>query len=226
MEKSIQTPKGEIRYILNRKRVKNINFRVKEDGILYVSANRRVPLSEIEKLIVEKSAFYFNALEKIKSRPQKTASGFIYILGKKREIKVYPSSAEKYELSENTLSLYLKNPKDEASKDKLLKNFLFSYAQSIFGQICQRAYLSFIKYNLPYPAIKIKDLKSRWGVCHIKKNEITLNLKLIFCPEECIEYVVFHEFSHFLYPNHSKDFHAFLGKLMPDYKERKKLLNT
>ena len=54
---------------------------------------------------------------------------------------------------------------------------------------------------------------------------ITLNQHLLEMPVSCIEYVVLHEFCHFLYPNHSKDFYAILSTLMPDWQQRKKLLD-
>ena len=34
-------------------------------------------------------------------------------------------------------------------------------------------------------------------------------------------YVVVHEFCHFIYPNHSKEFYRFLAMFIPDWKERK-----
>lgn len=40
-----------------------------------------------------------------------------------------------------------------------------------------------------------------------------------------IDYVVLHELVHFLYPNHSKQFYAFLSNYMPDWKERKRILD-
>ena len=46
----------------------------------------------------------------------------------------------------------------------------------------------------------------------------------MFAPAECIEYVVLHEFAHFVHPNHSKDFYALVEKLMPDWKERREML--
>lgn len=34
------------------------------------------------------------------------------------------------------------------------------------------------------------------------------------------------ELTHFIYPNHSKAFYEFLSVVMPDWKERKKMLET
>jgi predicted metal-dependent hydrolase len=38
--------------------------------------------------------------------------------------------------------------------------------------------------------------------------------------------VVMHEFTHFIQPDHSTAFHALMTTLMPDWKERKKRLNS
>ena len=39
------------------------------------------------------------------------------------------------------------------------------------------------------------------------------------------KYGVMHEFCHFVHPNHSKQFYAFLTMLMPDWKQRKETLD-
>jgi len=65
---------------------------------------------------------------------------------------------------------------------------------------------------------------SRWGSCQPKRGIITLNKRLIETPRICIEYVVMHEFIHFLHPNHSKMFYDLLSTLMPDWRERKNTL--
>ncbi len=74
------------------------------------------------------------------------------------------------------------------------------------------------------PQIKVRDMKTRWGVCNIKNHTITLNMRLAEKPKEAQEYVVLHEYVHFLHPNHQPPFHAEMAKLMPDYKLRRKLL--
>ena len=69
-------------------------------------------------------------------------------------------------------------------------------------------------------------MKTKWGICTPSKNEITFNLNLIKTPLECIEYVVLHELSHFKHPNHSRNFHNFVTRFMPNWKERKKILDN
>lgn len=76
------------------------------------------------------------------------------------------------------------------------------------------------------PEIKVREMKSRWGVCHVQKRSITLNTRLAEKPPKAIEYVVLHEYVHFLHPDHGPGFHAEMARLMPDYRQRRKLLNA
>ena len=70
-------------------------------------------------------------------------------------------------------------------------------------------------------------MTSRWGVCNIKNKNITLNLELSKYKVECLEYVIIHELSHFIHPNHSPSFWSLVSKYCPKYKEiRKSLKNT
>ena len=94
----------------------------------------------------------------------------------------------------------------------------------VFLTICKEIYPLFKPYGVKYPLIKIRSMKSRWGSCQPQKGIITLNSNMIAAPREAIEYVVLHEFAHFIHPNHSKDFYGLVEKLMPDWKQRKAML--
>ena len=55
MIKELKIANKIIKYELTRKRVKNINVRIKPDGMVYVSASKTVPLSTIEGFLLEKA---------------------------------------------------------------------------------------------------------------------------------------------------------------------------
>lgn len=74
-------------------------------------------------------------------------------------------------------------------------------------------------------AIRVHPMKTRWGSCNFQKGTLNFNLYLIDRPLECVEYVVMHEFAHFVCPDHSAAYHALMTQLMPDWKARKQLLN-
>jgi predicted metal-dependent hydrolase len=68
-------------------------------------------------------------------------------------------------------------------------------------------------------------MKSLWGSCNRKTGVITLNSQLFRAPQHCIDYVILHELSHYLYKNHDHVFYTFIAEHMPDWKERQKYLN-
>jgi len=81
------------------------------------------------------------------------------------------------------------------------------------------------KYKINRPRIMLKKMKTLWGSCSPHRGIITFNQYLTKATPACIEYVVLHELVHFLYPNHGKQFYDFLSNYIPDWKERKKILD-
>ncbi len=77
--------------------------------------------------------------------------------------------------------------------------------------------------GLKYGRITITGAKTRFGSCSSKGN-ISYSYRLMTYPEKAIDYVVVHELAHLKEMNHSPRFYAIIEKVLPDYKERKKLL--
>lgn len=71
--------------------------------------------------------------------------------------------------------------------------------------------------------ITITGARTRFGSCS-GKNRISFSFYLMRFPEEAVDYVVVHELCHILHHNHSKEFYKAIEKILPDYKEREKLL--
>ena len=81
------------------------------------------------------------------------------------------------------------------------------------------------KYGISKPSVFIRKMATMWGSCSLKRGAVIFNLYLLKARVACIDYVVLHELTHFLYPNHSKQFYDFLSNYMPDWKERKRVLD-
>ena len=77
--------------------------------------------------------------------------------------------------------------------------------------------------GLKFGRITITGAKTRFGSCSSKGN-ISYSYRLMLYPEAAIDYVVVHELAHLLEMNHSRRFYAIVEKVLPDYKERVKLL--
>ncbi|MEL7654795.1 MAG: SprT family zinc-dependent metalloprotease [Bacillota bacterium] len=93
-------------------------------------------------------------------------------------------------------------------------------AKALFQQKCQ----SFAEQmGLSHKSVKVNGAKTRWGSCN-RKGDINFTYRLIFAPEELIDYVVVHELAHTKEMNHSADFWTIVEQTMPDYKVRRKKL--
>lgn len=79
-------------------------------------------------------------------------------------------------------------------------------------------------YEYPFKNIRIKNMTTRWGSCSMAGN-LNFNYKLLFVPDEVIDYVVVHELCHLKEFNHSKKFWKLVEQTIPQYKKIKKELH-
>lgn len=222
-----------LQYTLIRKSVKNLNMRVKPEGVILVSANPFVSAKYVDRFVLSHENTIIKALDKYEkmkqniSKPLKYESGEkIYYLGEALHLLLETSKIEGVDKFGSFLNLRVKDTTDFSKKERVLKKWFSKMQREVFFQICDEIYPLFQPYGVKYPLVKIRAMKSRWGSCQPSKGIITLNAKMIAAPREAIEYVVLHEFAHFIHPNHSKDFYALVESMMPDWKKRREMLNS
>ncbi len=231
MLRTVEADGNAISYTLERKPVKNINLRIRADQCVYVSAPKDVAAKMVDAFVVEKSAYILRALKKFKDRNRETVSENKFVngetvkfLGRNLRLKIKNASRSKVESDESYVTLYVKDVQDADLKKRVLETWLRKKCKDEITAICKKVYPQVKKYGVAFPEILLREMVSRWGSCSPKKGFMTFNTALIAMPVSCIEYVVTHEFTHFLYPNHSKKFYQQLATFMPDWEERKKRL--
>ena len=195
MKITLRLGERTIEYELVRKRVKNINLRIRPDGSVYVSAPRMAPIPVIEAFLLAKSDFILRALRRKK---ESADAGELFVLG-----QPFAASFE-----------------NEAAREKWLREQCVEAVSDVFN----RVYPSFQAMGIALPEIRFRRMKSRWGSCMPTKGIVTFNTALIHVPTECIELVVVHEMCHFLHADHSPAFHASMTAFLPDWKQRQKRL--
>ncbi len=170
--------KYNITYNLERKRVKNINLRIKPDGSVHVSAPKAVAQAMIDAFVESRAALILRAQAECAAKPAPTQ---YFAEGEIREV--------------------------------------------VLG-VCKKVYPYYERRGVAFPQIRFRKMVSQWGNCRAKQGILTFNTALRYAPLECIEYVVHHEFTHFLQQNHSKLFYAELEKACPDWKALRKTLKA
>ncbi len=83
--------------------------------------------------------------------------------------------------------------------------------------------LNHLHFQVPVDQVKLKYTSSRWGSCSSKGN-LNFSTKLLFAPEEVVDYVIIHELAHRIEMNHSAKFWLLVEQAMPEYKDHEKWL--
>lgn len=229
--RQVTSEDASITYTLKRKNVKNLNLRIKPDASVIVSVPPAISTSDVDVFVIRKKNYISKTLSEIKccsdeSKSRQYISGEGYRLeGKNLRLKITASDRDFIETDGVFLILYVKNTEDSVKKSKLVKKFYEDVSKSVMNEILDKFYEIFRKYNIRKPTLKFRNMQTQWGSCSAAKGIITLNTKLIEAPRNCIEYVLMHELCHMVHPNHSQKFYSFLSMQMPDWKERKKILD-
>lgn len=193
--------------IIERKSNKNTYIRIKEDGTIYITTSYFTTKKQIENLLEQHSSSLVKMIEKVEKKQEKKET--FYYLGKPYEIIYMPT---KLEFNQNRLFV-----KDLETLEKWLKK----ETKKIFEEHLNFWYHRF-EENIPTPKLKIRKMKTRWGVCNRKDNSVTLNSELIRYEADKLDYVIIHELSHFVHFNHSKNFWNLVSKYCPNYKQARK----
>ncbi|MDE5539226.1 MAG: M48 family metallopeptidase, partial [Bacilli bacterium] len=75
-------------------------------------------------------------------------------------------------------------------------------------------------------SLRIRKMKTRWGVCNYKSKTITLNSELIRYRKNMLRYVIVHEMCYFYHHNHSAAFWKKVSEYYPEYKMARKELRS
>ena len=216
---------GQINVPVVRKRIKNLNLRVRSDGTVVVSA----PVFATEKRVrafVESKVGWIE--ERLKKRSEtlcaedKTAlivDNKIRYLGHTYDVAFF-NGAPKITIAGDYFGIF-----SHGDPEKVLDKWWRKRAREVFAAEIDRQYESIFKPLVKRkPDLYVRRTTSRWGSCNFVQYRINLNELLLKGDMEGIEYVVLHEMTHLLYPDHGAGFHAFLASHMPDYRERKRRL--
>lgn len=228
--RTVTTPCGDITYTFQRKKVKNINLRVKHDGNVYVSAPKRVPAKAADEFVISRSSMIqqaitsFAARELIKERQKNLSDGKAFILGEEYTIKTMADRQEYAEKYNGSIIIHMKDTANTEHRNAIFTAWLKAYTEEVFLSVMHDVHSKFVPLGIDFPELKIRSMTARWGSCHTYKKMIVLNRRMIEAPMNCISHVVTHEFCHFIHPDHSAKFYALLDKMCPTWREDKKLL--
>ena len=222
-------------YEVHRKKVKNINLRIKPNLEVYISVPMNLHRHYIENFIRSKEEWIKSVLKKVENVKEKQKdfeykTGEIHkFLGKEYNLTVKTGNFNAVSLKNNirpneiilTVNENIFENIDE--KKKIMEKWYFENAKKLFIQFMEK-WLEILDENVE--KVAIKPMKTRWGSCNYVKRYINLNTELIKRTPFEIEYVILHELTHLKYPNHGRGFYNYIERYMPNYKVAEKMLNA
>ena len=187
-------------------------------------------VKEVDSFVESKAEWIFRKLAELEKRRENMPDGdmydgkILYYLGNEYELRL--ESGGKFEVDITGDEIIVSSRENDDNIKPKYINWLINQAKPIFEDSLTRMLELAEEYNIDRPEIYIRNMKSRWGSCNNQKKRIGLNVQLIKSDIKCIDQVVLHELAHFVSYDHSDKFYAVLNKLMPDWKERKEILET
>ncbi|MEM6321767.1 MAG: M48 family metallopeptidase [Bacteroidota bacterium] len=130
-------------------------------------------------------------------------------------------------LKGNTIHLKLVKDAHPLSINKSAKTLLSRVIGKDFHpEINQRVHeLNQEYFQKDIKGVHLKYNSSNWGSCSTRNN-INLSTRLLFAPDDVIDYVIIHELTHLIEMNHSDKFWKIVQSVMPDYKEKEQWLKV
>ncbi|MBM9547498.1 M48 family metallopeptidase [Leptospira sp. 201903074] len=211
-----------IDFKIERKTTKgrNISLVVYQNGKVVLKHPERVPKKQLDEFISEKRDWIQSKLNQIpKDIPQRlkfTTGEKIHIFGNLTTIHL--TEQKKYSFLDEILQIpATKSELSRIRKGKLiLKELLLKKIEPMIDSVSTNL-------NTKVSKISIKTMRSLWGSCN-SKNQISLNLSLVHCPDHIIEYIILHEIAHTIEHNHSSKFWKIVKSQNPNYKDAEKWL--
>lgn len=226
-----------VAYEFRRSKRKTIGFSAGADG-LTVSAPKWVPLYEIDKAVLEKSAWILAKLQETRERHERMESARIDwkdgttlpFLGDQVIVVIDPRHAfggvgAELKTSEANgtlpgvaqLTLHVGLPQNASAEQirDAVQAWLMRQAKRVF---IERLNHFAPQLGVQWHKLSLSSAGTRWGSASAD-GSIRLNWRLIHFKQSVIDYVVVHELSHLRVMDHSPRFWDTVRTVVPDYAE-------
>ncbi|HIF9333543.1 TPA: M48 family metallopeptidase [Photobacterium damselae] len=215
---------------VNRKAINNIHLSVlPPNGAVRLSvplatSEQAIRLAVINKLSWIKQQQADFAGQRRQSLREMVSGESHYLWGQRYLLSVVETTGKhSIRVKGKRIELSVANKTSTENRLKLLNEF---YRSEIKESLSKLLPLWQEKLGVEADALGIKKMKTKWGSCNIADKRIWLNLELAKKPLECFEFILVHELTHLLERHHNERFRSLMDEHLPDWRERRSLLNS
>ena len=211
---------------IKRAERKTVALHVTRDGGFEVRAPLRMPFNLIAEFVHSHRDWLREREQKLAQQPAKVLryedGAPHYFLGQPYALKLMAATRAFVSVSDGLIRIATPSLSPEAIQKTLMR----FYTQEAEIRLPERVRFWHNKlYGSPMPNLSFRAMRSRWGSC-AADGSITLNSCLLRAGWPAVDYVVVHELCHLTHFDHGAGFKALLARVLPDWRERKRLLTV
>ncbi|HPE87198.1 MAG: SprT family zinc-dependent metalloprotease [Bacteroidales bacterium] len=192
---------------------------IKPSGEVHLTIPYSVPVTRGIEFAEKKKDWILKHLENQQKQKQQTphflpGTGFNTRMHQVT-IKSHTQNSFYYVIEHQVTQIFIPDsepPESQQAQDWIKKALEETWRREAILMLPERVMKLSDVNNFPYPKTTIRNAKTRWGSCSSNGN-INLSLYLMRLPDALIDFVILHELTHLIHPNHSEAFHAHLNSL-------------
>jgi hypothetical protein len=202
------------------------------EGVL-VTAPQPTTVQRLDGLVHSKAPWIIERLKKRSDLPppmpaREFISGetFLY-LGRQHRLRIDLNETPRpFRLDTGWLRVPIPRSLPEHHRGQFVRAALIDwYKARASKRLIERARVWSKKLDLGLPKLLLVEPRKRWGSASVS-GTVRINWRIIQAPLSLVDYVVLHELAHLHHPNHTRAFWATVGRVMPDYEQRKSRLRA
>ncbi len=197
---------------------------VDRDGSLKLATPLDVPQAALEQFVEDKLVWVYTKLEEKAAQARRPAKEYVtgegfYYLGRSHRLKLVEPVAQRVPLRLYRGRFCLRRDVRPYAREHFIRWYtlhLRPVLDRLLGRLAERV-------GAGPRQVHVQDLGYRWG-SRGKRGHVYFHWRVAMLPHSMIEYVVAHELVHLVERGHSEAFWARLGRVLPDYEERREWL--
>ena len=133
--------------------------------------------------------------------------------------------SHKAKIEDGQIYLKLTTQDDEMHRLKAVRHLLSrTISRDFLPDIRRRVHeMNKLYIQKPIKSVNLKYNQTNWGSCSTRGN-VNFSTRLLFAPDDVVDYVIVHELAHLVEANHSHRFWKVVSDIMPNYKEKEQWL--
>jgi len=220
---------GDIAIAVTRKDVKHVHLSVHPpSGRVTLVAPKGTRTEVARAYATSKLGWIRDQQANLREQARETPRQFVereshYLWGRRYLLSVREEEAKpSVRLSHRSISLTVRPGSGSGKRAAIMHEWYRSLLHDAVPELIRKWEP---KLDVEVAGYFLQRMKTKWGGCNQRAQNIRLNTELVKKPKDLLEYVVVHEMLHLIEPTHSERFLTLLSKHYPRWREARAELN-